>query len=235
MGYIYILTSPSGKSYIGQTIDSIKKRFAQHQRTKSCCTAIHNAIKKYGWENLEKDWYECPDDDLDVDEELLIREMGTLAPGGYNLKEGGGNGKLSEETKEKISIAQKGCRNSMFGKGYMISGEKHYLYGKHHTEEVKQKISKSGLGKTRTDETKQRISKANKGERSSLYGKTGANNVNSRKIYQYDLQGNFIQTFSSCNESAQSLSKKSHSLIARCARGERNTAYGFKWSYELFN
>ena len=32
MGYIYILTSPSGKSYIGQTIRSIEKRFQQHQK-----------------------------------------------------------------------------------------------------------------------------------------------------------------------------------------------------------
>ena len=107
-----MLTSPNGKIYIGQTIRPIEKRFEEH-RTKRMYGAIYNSIKKYGWENFEKDWYECPDEDLNFDEELLVREMGTLTPGGYNLREGGGNrGKLSEETKQKISEAKIGSIRS---------------------------------------------------------------------------------------------------------------------------
>ena len=34
MGYIYILTSPSGKSYIGQTTRSIHKRLEEHETGK---------------------------------------------------------------------------------------------------------------------------------------------------------------------------------------------------------
>ena len=116
-----MLTSPSGKSYIGQTIRSIEERFKAHQKESSRCMAIYNAIKKYGWENFEKDYYECPYEDLNFDEELLIREMGTLAPKGYNLKEGGDKadleilnmpvGKtLSYETNRKIS--ERGALNS---------------------------------------------------------------------------------------------------------------------------
>ena len=107
-----MLKSPSGKLYIGQTIRPIKKRFEDHQRKSNGCSAISSAIKKYGWENFEKDWYECPDEDLNFDEELLVREMGTLSPNGYNLKEGGGNGKDSEETKRKKREAQLGKKNS---------------------------------------------------------------------------------------------------------------------------
>lgn len=107
MGHIYMLTSPSGKSYIGQTTRPIEKRFRQHQQ-ESGCMAIYRAIQKYGWEHFEKDYYECPDEDLNFDEELLIREMGTLAPDGYNLKEGGANGKASEETKQKMSESKTG-------------------------------------------------------------------------------------------------------------------------------
>ena len=109
MGYIYILTSPSGKSYIGQTTRPIEKRFQIHQQKSSNCVAIYRAIQKYGWDNFKKDWYECPDEDLNFDEELLVREMGTLAPRGYNLKEGGGsNGKHSEESKQKMSESHTG-------------------------------------------------------------------------------------------------------------------------------
>lgn len=91
MGHIYMLTSPSGKSYIGQTTRPIEKRFKEHQLERSGCIAIRDAIQKYGWENFEKDYYECPDEDIDFDEELLIREIGTLSPDGYNLKEGKNN------------------------------------------------------------------------------------------------------------------------------------------------
>jgi len=126
MGYLYKLTNKvNGKSYIGQTIRPIEKRFEEHQQKSSKCIALREAIQKYGWENFEKDWYECPDEDLNFDEELLVREMGTLAPNGYNIKEGGGNGKHSKETKQKISKATR--------------GENNYWYGKTRSEETKQK------------------------------------------------------------------------------------------------
>ena len=48
---------------------------------------------------------------------------------GYNCIGGGSNGSPSEETRKKISKAFK--------------GENHPMYGKHHTEETKKKISDS--------------------------------------------------------------------------------------------
>lgn len=53
MGWIYMITSPSGKSYIGQTIRPIQTRLKEHRTGKSSdCVAIYNAIQKYGWENF---------------------------------------------------------------------------------------------------------------------------------------------------------------------------------------
>jgi group I intron endonuclease len=227
MGYIYILTSPIGKSYIGQTILPIEKRFQRHQRKSSKCAAIYNAIQKYGWENFEKDWYECPDEDLNFDENLLVREMGTIAPGGYNLKEGGGNGKLSEETKQKIGGANMGkIRTEEYKqkKSESQRGEKNHNYGKEFSEETKQKIREARLGTIRSEETKQRMSEAHTGEK----------NHNAKKVYQYDLKGNYVRSFVSHGEAARHLGteKSNGSSISACVRGVKGhkTAYGFQWS-----
>jgi group I intron endonuclease len=231
MGYIYILTSSSGKSYIGQTTRPIKKRFEQHRKKNSQCVAIYNAIQKYGWENFEKDWYECPDEDLNFDEELLVREMGTLVPDGYNLKEGGGNGKHSDETKQKISDSIRGEKNPMYGETHtkeskqkqseIKRGEKNPMYGKTASEDTRQKMSESNMGKIPDEYSRQKMSDAKKGEK----------NPNSKRVYQYDLEGNLLGSFGSCGEAAQQLKKKDGSNISQCARGKLKTAYDFKWSY----
>lgn len=156
----------NGKIYIGQTTRSIEKRFKEHQQKISRCVAIYNAIQKHGWGAFEKDWYECPDDDLDFDEDLLMREMGTLVPDGYNLREGGGSrGKHSEESIQKMREAQQ--------------GEKHPMYGKKHSEETIRKMRESlqgekhpMYGKTLSEETKQKLREAHQGEKSYMYGKT---------------------------------------------------------------
>jgi group I intron endonuclease len=82
MGFIYTLTSPSGKSYVGQTIRPIEERFDEHQNPSSGCVAIYGAIKKHGWEKFTTDYYECINDDLNKHERWMIHLMGTLAPGG---------------------------------------------------------------------------------------------------------------------------------------------------------
>ena len=52
------------------------------------------------------------------------------------------------------------------------------------------------------------------------------------KIMQYDLNNNFIQSFSSYIEAAKSLGKNKSAHIGQCVRGERKTAYGYIWRKE---
>ena len=235
-----MLKSPSGKSYIGQTMRSIEKRLEEHRTGKIGCVAIYNAIQYHGWDNFEKDWYECPDEDLNFDEELLVKEMGTLSPSGYNLREGGGgNGKMSDESRQKISEAKR--------------GEKHPMYGKTRTEETKHRISEATKGEKnhmygipKSDEIKKKLSDALRGEKHPMYGKTmceeskqkqreakrGDKNKTSKRVYQYDIDGTFIVAFGSCGEAARHLKRKEDgTFIGMCARGKSKTAYGFKWSY----
>lgn len=233
----------NGKIYIGQTTRPIKKRFKEHWSGKSDnCRAIYNAIKKHGWDNFEKDWYECPDEDLNFDEDLLMRKMITLSPYGYNLREGGGNrGKHSEETKQKMSEVHLGKTHTEESKrknSESNRGEKHHMYGKTLSDEHKQKISESHLGKTHTNETKRKMSQAKIGlpksdehKKKISEAQTGEKNHASKRIYQYDLDGTFINSFGSSEEAGRHLEKDGTS-IRSCARGKYKTAYSFKWSYK---
>lgn len=113
MGIIYMLTSPSEKKYIGQTIQSFSKRMKQH-RNKSDktdnCTALYSAIIKYGFENFKTEIILiCDDEDLNKYEKEFIKTHNTLSPNGYNLTTGGDSDyKVSESTRKKLSeIAKK--------------------------------------------------------------------------------------------------------------------------------
>ena len=237
-----IKNKKNGKIYIGQTIRSIERRLKEHQDKKSGCVAIYRAIQKHGWDAFETDWYECPDEDLNFDEELLVREMGTLAPDGYNLREGGGNrGKHSEESKQKNRDAH--------------LGEKHNFFGKKHTKKTIQKMSEAKLGekhnffgKKHTEETKQKQREALQGEKNHMYGKTpseetkqkqrealqGEKHPSSKTVYQYDMENTLVRTFASTREAARHLGKKhGNAHISLCARGlsAYDYIYGFKWSY----
>jgi len=252
MGYIYKLTSPNGKSYIGQTIRPIEKRLEEHRTGESKrCRALYNAIKEYGWENFEKEWNEVPDDDLNFYEEMLVALLGTLSPYGYNLKEGGGNtGKPCEETRQKQSEAKLCDKNFWYGK----SGEKHPRHGKSSSDETRRKQSEAHIGQVMSEETRKKISEAHIGKVMSEESRQkmsesrigiplseetkqkmsdstrGDKNHRSKRVYQYDLDGTFINSFGSTEEASRYL-KISGSSIRACARGEYKTAYGFKWSY----
>ena len=148
-----------------------------------------------------------------------------------------------------MSEANSGERNPMYGK----TGEKHPMFGQKHNEKTKQKMSEalSGekhpmYGKEHTEETKQKISEALSGEKHYMYGKTlsdehkkklseahtGENNHNSKKVYQYTLDGTYVDSYGSGGEAARALGKTDGSPINMCARGDCKTAYGFKWSRE---
>lgn len=52
----------------------------------------------------------------------------------------------------------------------------------------------------------------------------------SKKVYQFDLQGNFIQEFKSTRDAARKVNK-SHSYISRCCSNEYKHSGGFIYSF----
>lgn len=266
-----MITSPpppcgSGRSYIGQTTQPIEERFKQHQKPSSDCVLISNAIQKYGWENMAKEWYEVPDEYLNEHEELMVEVLGTLAPDGYNLRKGGECSKMSDIVREKMSKSHKGKTIPEEVKQKISQaqiGDKNSFYGMFHTPEAKQKMSESHLGMTHTLEARQRMSESQTGEKNPMYGKThtlearqrmsetrkgrthpeevkqkmseskkGANHHASKRVYQYEPDGTYIDDFGSSGEAARSLGKNTTAGILRCTNGKQKTAYGFFWSYE---
>lgn len=53
----------------------------------------------------------------------------------------------------------------------------------------------------------------------------------SKKVYQYDLQNNLLQIYSSVHEVKEKNDLATTSVISACCRNKIKTAYGYKWSY----
>ena len=103
---IYILTSPSGKQYVGKDTNLPKRVKAHLNGNTPQCRAIHNAIQKYGRDAFSVEIIRYPgisEKALNAVERWWIRRLKTLDPGGYNLTEGGDSSKRSKETCQKIS------------------------------------------------------------------------------------------------------------------------------------
>jgi len=107
-GIIYKITSPSGKVYVGQTMRSFEKRMREHRDMKSKCSAIRNAIDKYGdemkYEIVEEN---VPQEQLDEREIHWINHFNSLRPNGYNLKTGGRFYKATQEMCDNMKDAKR--------------------------------------------------------------------------------------------------------------------------------
>ena len=103
-GCVYLLTAPSGKQYVGITAQPIEKRWKDHQKKSSNCILVKRAIKKYGWDKINKEiLLYCQKEQLGDFEKTFIALYNSLAPNGMNCTSGGEiNKKLSITTKENI-------------------------------------------------------------------------------------------------------------------------------------
>lgn len=86
-GYVYCITFPNGKQYIGQSRRPWRERWKNHQKKSSGCIALHNALNKYAsmpltWELLA---YARNARELTKKEAYYILSKDTLTPNGYNI------------------------------------------------------------------------------------------------------------------------------------------------------
>lgn len=160
----------NGKIYIGQTIKELEDRISEHLKSEY---PIGKAFRKYNINSFEISIIDITEikEILDEKEKYWIKFYDCKVPNGYNLTDGGEgpNGyKHTKEAKLKISKKKKGVPHDVSEETRLkISnankGRVSPMLGKHHSEETKQKISKVHKGKKLSDETKQKISNGLKG------------------------------------------------------------------------
>lgn len=232
-GVIYLIRNDVTKQiYFGQTIQKMNRRYSSGiENTHN--EHLRRSIKKYGKENftfIEEFDVAYSRKELDELEDMYITIYDTMNPEcGYNKRGGGGNGKHSEEAIRKQSEAKRGKKNpmygvslrgnksGMYGKGYLVRGEKNSQYGKPRSEEYRKKLSEALKGK-------------NSGEKSPLYGRYGKTHPSAKAVIQLDLEGNFIARHDTVSGAGESIGKH-YENIGRCCNRKAKTAYGFKWMY----
>jgi group I intron endonuclease len=133
-GYIYKITSPSGKVYIGQTINLVRRKSKYKRIDCKQQPKIFNSIEKYGWDYHIFEVIEVLDIDILNEREKYWIEYFNSLENGLNCTGGADSKKISAETIEKI-------RNSKLGKTSPNKGKKM-------SEEQKLKISQSMIGNT---------------------------------------------------------------------------------------
>lgn len=170
---VYLLKNKlNNKIYIGQTWQSLKDRFNNGKGYKHC-PHLYNAINKYGKENFEyKILANCKtQEESNYLESFFINKYGSRNRNtGYNSKEGGSNGKMSEEIKKKMSASSKGRRPSKL----CLENSLKARIGVKASDETRKKQSIAKLGKPSANigsimskETKMKIGVANTGRKHS--------------------------------------------------------------------
>ena len=250
---IYKIKSPSNKIYIGHSTNIIK-RFKYY--TNLNCkkqTKLYNSFIKYGVNNHIFDIIlECEIKDLNY-YERCFQEIYNSVSKGLNCrlsKSDDQQGYLSEETKQKLSIAHKG----------KILSEEHKnrlrLYALNMSELTKAKISNTLTGRILSEKTKQKLSASKKGIKkpygfaekiSKIHkGKILTTDIkakiskatrnkpkpyNYKNILQYDKQMNFVQEWSSITEACINLNIL-NSSISNNLQGRTKTCNNFIFKYK---
>lgn len=151
---IYKITSPTGGIYIGQS-SNIEKRKKDYIKL-NCKQQIkvYNSLKKYGFDTHTFDIIEeCSIEQLNNREKFWIVKFNSFVDNnvkGMNLTEGGDNGAISIETRNKISeknIGTKKPKTKEFGEkvSLRLIGNKYGAKPKH-SDEFKERFTKSLKG-----------------------------------------------------------------------------------------
>lgn len=107
---LYLITSPTGKQYVGITTITVNRRMSGHKTAarQGSPYPLHAAIRKYGFDNMVVETLHTTRDleELHGLEVATIVERNTEAPNGYNLTAGGEgtlNHTVSEEHRKHLS------------------------------------------------------------------------------------------------------------------------------------
>jgi group I intron endonuclease len=205
---IYKITSPSNKTYIGQSIDIERRKIQYIKLNKSCIgPKLYNSLQKYGWEqHIFKIIEECNLEQLNGREifykQQFINEFGWNKTLFCEIYDSGG-GPKSEETKLKQSISQK------------INLSKPEIKEK---RKINCKIAANMPGVQ-----EKAVANTNWISRNQKLKKP---------IIQLNLNNIFVKEWDSAKQVQLSNEGIWATDITRCCKNHQKTAYGFKWKYK---
>jgi group I intron endonuclease len=215
---IYKITSPKNRVYIGQSVN-IEKRLRRYVvmsvKTKGQ-TKVWRSLVKYGPENHKYEIIEeCEIGELNI-RERFWQEHYDSVENGLNCrytKTNDKSGKLSKETLKRMSESQKGNQNWL---------------GKKHSDETKEKIRKKAIGRKHSDEVNKR--KGRKGTIPPLKGLFGKDNPLSKKVAQYNLNGELVMVWHSLMDIRRELGYHIGN-VSSCCNGKLKRYKGFIWKH----
>lgn len=221
---IYCIENIStSKKYIGQSID-INDRWRRHigelNHNSHHNDYLQKAWNKYGESDFKFYILEyCPVDELNIKETIYIEKYNTMDRNhGYNLKSGGQDHNYqSDEVRQKISQSnKKAYQNSNLKEIRQIDALNQWA-----NPEIKEKImgENNGMyGKHHTNEAKRKISEANKG--------TVSWRRNTTPVFCIELN----KVFNDATEAGKELSIPGYNILKVC-QGKRKTCGGYTWKF----
>lgn len=227
---IYKITNlVNGKVYIGQSQD-IYSRWKEHKyaRNKRDCFALYGAFKKYGLDNFSFEIVECcPFEQLNEKEIYYISQyhsyVGDTKSNGYNMTKGG-------------AICFTHVGNDDQGKcvyQYDLDGNFMSEY-RNYVKAAKAVGLKSSASICRAIKEHTHAGgfqwRDYKAEKIEPFVNRRRNLL---KVYQYTLDGNFIQEFNSIQEAADTVNC-TRGLIELCGAEKCQTGAGYRWSYKFY-
>ena len=154
---IYKITSPSGKIYIGQSVNILSR--INKYKTARCITQpiILKSILKYGWENhVFEIVCECEQFELNEKERYYQEMFDCIGKNGLNC--------MLTHTRTKSGKARQETIDKLTGRK-LPESTREKMRNKKLSEETKRKISQSNTGRVMSEETKRKISESNSGKK----------------------------------------------------------------------
>lgn len=240
--YIYLTTNLiNGKKYIGKHFGELNDSYL------GSGTLLKKAIDKYGENNFKKEilYISSSNEENNKKEIEFISAFNAVESDNfYNLASGGDGGDIfhslplekQEQIKKNASQKNKGNGNGM--------------YGKHHSQETKQKLKQIDKSYTQTESFKKTMSSVTTGNKNGMYGKKhteeakkkmsekkkgkklGSENGNAKKIraYKDEAKTILVKEFDTIQEALIFVGTKPTDYSGISKRMKMNKPYkGFYW------